>query len=206
MLVSSSKLSTNIRSLALPVQSFLLIYVVIDWCKKVLKFLKDKKRNRCYSFSFNFLIGYVNGCPETKTLSLKYPHQQLLIKTSQFSLGRWHKLRKSKHYYFYDITFPWKKLWRWQSADIYVTMISFCLRNLNVYSSVTQKLSTKNFWVFLKCTIAGLSMNIFCAGDKLPMQRGFSKNGRGDLLPTLRFLGRLYNFCNFVTGHWTLVR
>ena len=85
-------------------------------------------------------------------------------------------------------------------------MISFCLRNLNVYSSVTQKLFTKNFWVFLKCTIAGLSINILCAGDKLPMQRGFSKNGRGDLLPTLRFLGRLYNFCNFVTERWTLVR
>ena len=41
-------------------------------------------------------------------------------------------------------------------------------------------------------------MNILCAGDKLPVQRGFSKNGMDDLLPALRFLGRLYNFCNFV--------
>ena len=45
---------------------------------------------------------------------------------------------------------------------------------------------------------SGLSENILCAGDKLPVQRGFFKNGAGHLLPTLRFLGRLYNFCNFV--------
>ena len=41
-------------------------------------------------------------------------------------------------------------------------------------------------------------MNILGAGDKLPMQRDFFKNSLGDLLPVLRFLGRLYNFCNFV--------
>ena len=41
-------------------------------------------------------------------------------------------------------------------------------------------------------------MNILCAGDKSPVQRGFSKNDAGDLLPALRFLGGLYNFCNFV--------
>ena len=41
-------------------------------------------------------------------------------------------------------------------------------------------------------------MNILCAGDKLPVQRGFFKNGTDDLLPALRFLGGLYNFCNFV--------
>ena len=44
----------------------------------------------------------------------------------------------------------------------------------------------------------GLSMNILGAGDKLPTQRGFFKNSLGNLLPALRFLGRLYNFCNFV--------
>ena len=44
----------------------------------------------------------------------------------------------------------------------------------------------------------GLSMNILRAGDKLPAQRGFFKNGAGDLLPTLRFQGGVYNFCNFI--------
>ena len=34
--------------------------------------------------------------------------------------------------------------------------------------------------------------------DKSPMQRGFIKNNAGDLLPALRFLGRLCNVCNFV--------
>ena len=47
-------------------------------------------RNRCYSFSCDFPIRYVNGCPESKTLSLKYQHLQL----------------KSKHCYL-------KKNWRW---------------------------------------------------------------------------------------------
>ena len=48
-------------------------------------------------------------------------------------------------------------------------------------------------------------MNILCAGDKSPVQRDFSKNGAGDLLPALRFLGGVYNFCNFVIGRSTLV-
>ena len=29
-------------------------------------------RNKCYSFSCDFPMRYVNGCPESKTLSLKY--------------------------------------------------------------------------------------------------------------------------------------
>ena len=32
---------------------------------------------------------------------------------------------------------------------------------------------------------------------ELPMQRFFTKSA-GDLLPALRFLGGLHNFCNFV--------
>ena len=44
----------------------------------------------------------------------------------------------------------------------------------------------------------GLSMNILCAGDKLPVQRGFFTNSVGDLLPVVGFLGQLYNFCNSV--------
>ena len=61
-----------------------------------------------------------------------------------------------------------------------------------------------NFLKYFSGTITGLSMNILCAGDKLPMQRGFPKNGMGSLLPALRFLGGLYNFCNFVIGRSTL--
>ena len=45
---------------------------------------------------------------------------------------------------------------------------------------------------------AGLLVNILCAGDKSPVQEGFFKNSTGNLLPALRFLGGLYNFCNFV--------
>ena len=44
----------------------------------------------------------------------------------------------------------------------------------------------------------GHSMNILCAGDKSPVQRGFFKNGAGDLLPAARFLGGLYNFYHFI--------
>ena len=49
-------------------------------------------------------------------------------------------------------------------------------------------------------------MKILHAGDKLLVQRGLSKNGAGELLPPLRFLGGLYNFCNFAIGRSTLVR
>ena len=41
-------------------------------------------------------------------------------------------------------------------------------------------------------------MKILHEGDKSPVHSGFYKNRSGDLLPTLRFLGRLYSFCNFV--------
>ena len=46
--------------------------------------------------------------------------------------------------------------------------------------------------------VTALSMNILRMGNKLPLQERFFKNSVGDLLPTLRFLGGLYNFCNFV--------
>ena len=45
---------------------------------------------------------------------------------------------------------------------------------------------------------AGFSMNILYVDDKSPVQRGFFTNSVGELLPALGFLGRLYNFCNFV--------
>ena len=41
-------------------------------------------------------------------------------------------------------------------------------------------------------------MNILHVGDKSPVQIGFFTNSLGDLLPTLGFLGGLYNFFNFV--------
>ena len=46
--------------------------------------------------------------------------------------------------------------------------------------------------------ISGVSMNILRAGNKSPVQRGLFRNSAGDLLPTLDFLGGLYNFCNLV--------
>ena len=48
----------------------------------------------------------INGCPESEILSLKYQHLQLLIQTSQFYMGTWHKLLKSKYCYFFNITVP----------------------------------------------------------------------------------------------------
>ena len=58
------------------------------------------KKNRSYAFSCTFPIRYVNGCPESNILPLKYPHLQFIIQTSQFYMRRWQKLLKSKHCYF----------------------------------------------------------------------------------------------------------
>ena len=44
----------------------------------------------------------------------------------------------------------------------------------------------------------GLSVNILHTGNKSPVQRGFFTESAGDLLPTLGFLGGLYNFYSFV--------
>ena len=46
--------------------------------------------------------------------------------------------------------------------------------------------------------VAGLSVIIVHAGDKLSVPRGFFTNSAGNLLPALGCLGGLYNFCNFV--------
>ena len=48
-----------------------------------------------------------------------------------------------------------------------------------------------------KKPFSDLSMNILREGDKSPAQRGFFKISAGDLLPALRFLGGLCNFCNY---------
>ena len=56
-------------------------------CKTVFKLTKKlKKKNRCYSFSCDFPVRYVNGCPESKILiSQRYPHLQLLPQTTHFT-------------------------------------------------------------------------------------------------------------------------
>ena len=46
--------------------------------------------------------------------------------------------------------------------------------------------------------ISGLSMNILRASSKSLVQRGLFTNSAGDLLSAPGFLGKLYNFCNFV--------
>ena len=42
-------------------------------------------------------------------------------------------------------------------------------------------------------------MNILHTGGKSPVQRSSFKNTVGGLLPTLKFVGGLYNFSNFIT-------
>ena len=54
----------------------------------------------------------------------------------------WYKLFKSKHCYFFT---EWK-FGDEDAADIWVTIILFCVRNVNVYSSGTQKLPEKTFF------------------------------------------------------------
>ena len=81
--------------------------------KQVFKLIKVKK-NGCYSCC-DFPI-YVNGCPKSNILSLKYSHLELLIQTSPFYTGSWHKFLKSKHYCFFNITLPWIKIWTWQCS------------------------------------------------------------------------------------------
>ena len=48
------------------------------------------------------------------------------------------------------------------------------------------------------CVVTGLSTNILCGGDRLPMQGFFSKDSAGNILPTSRFVDELYTFCTFV--------
>ena len=93
---------------------FNLFYQYMLLLTKVKTFLNllNIKEKYVLLFSCDFPIRYVNGCPESKILSLQYPYLQLLIQTSQFYMGSWHKLLKSKHLFF-NITLPWMKIWRW---------------------------------------------------------------------------------------------
>ena len=57
-----------------------------------------------------------------------------------------------------------------------------------------------NVYVCICVYISGLSMKILRKDvfQRRFLKRRFFKNNAGDLLPDLRFLGGLYNFCNFV--------
>ena len=58
---------------------YLAPYVVIDYSKTAFKLIKYKKEIGVTPLAAISPIRYVNGCPESKILSLKYPHLQLLI-------------------------------------------------------------------------------------------------------------------------------
>ena len=76
----------------------------------------------------------------------------------------------------------------WLSSESFSTMCDiFFIKKAHV--------QLKQLWSSVPVLVSGLSMNILHTGNKSPMQRHFLKNSAGDLLPTLRFLGRLYNFC-----------
>ena len=96
-------------------------------------------RNRCYCFSCDFPITYVNGCPESKTLSLKYQH--LLL--------------KSKHcFIFLKKTLPCMKIWRWR-CNRYLRNHGFmqCEKFEYLKFRHTKVIHKNFFWVFLKCII-----------------------------------------------------
>ena len=107
-------------------------------------------RNKCYSVNCDFPIRYVNGCPESKIL-LKYPHWQLFIQTSQFYMGIWHKLLKSKHCYFFNITLPWMKIWRWRCSRYLKCEIS--VSKVQVHRSYSQKTFYEFSWNAQLCLI-----------------------------------------------------
>ena len=89
------------------------------------------KGNRCYSFSCGFPIRYV--------LSLKYANLQLLIQTSQLYKKSWHKLLKSKHCYFFNITY----------LHNYSFLLCEKLQKFEVHSSYSQKDLLEFSYVFL---------------------------------------------------------
>ena len=77
-----------------------------------------------------------------------------------------------------------------ESLDMH-SVINGSVANGGINAKFSNKINNDEF-------VAGLSMNILCAGDKSPVQSGFFTNRAGDLLPAPGFLGMLYNFCNFV--------
>ena len=47
-------------------------------------------------------------------------------------MGSSHKLLKSEYCYFFNIDFPWMKVEDDNAVDVFVTMVSFCVRNFNI--------------------------------------------------------------------------
>ena len=73
---------------------------------------------------------------------------QLLIQTSRFYMGTWHKLLKSKLRYFFNITLSWMKIWRW-----------WCSRSLHNHSSL---LSFFCVWSLWKCSHPSVKPFVYC--------------------------------------------
>ena len=95
-------------------------------------------RNRCYSFSCDFPLRYVNGCPESKNLSLKYQHLQL----------------KRKKIFYKKNTLPCMKIWRWR-CNRYLRNHGFlqCEKFECLKFRHSEVVHEKLFWILLKCII-----------------------------------------------------
>ena len=78
--------------------------LLLNKVKQVFKLIKDKKEIGVTLLAVISLRYMLMAALKAKSCP-KYPHLQLLIQTSQFYMGNWHKLLKSKHYYFLNITF-----------------------------------------------------------------------------------------------------
>ena len=87
-------------------------------------------------------------------MSLKHQHLQLLIQTSQFYMSSWHELLKTKHCYFFNITLPWMKIWKWQCSR-YLRNHGFPLHEKFQFLKFryTEDIHKNVFWVFIKSTI-----------------------------------------------------
>ena len=57
-------------------------------------------------------------------------------------------------------------------------------------------ISLDAFFIFF--SNPGLSTNILCTDDKLPMPGSLFKNSVGNSLPALKRLGELHNLLNFI--------
>ena len=84
-------------------------------------------------------------------MSLKYPHLQLLIQNSQFHMGNWHKLLKSKHCYIFNITLSWMKICRWRCSRCLCNQcFILCKKFKCLKFRYTEVISEKPFLSFLE--------------------------------------------------------
>ena len=93
-------------------------------------------------------------------------------------------------------------LWFLMNLDFSLIQIAQFDTSINLFCLVPV---TRAFYVVYSGKCSGFLISFFRPfneylhmGDKSPMQRGFFTKSTGVLLPALGFLGRLYNFCNFV--------